>query len=102
MEKFPRPCYTRMVQVHAIIRGRVQGVFYRAFTQRCAHKLGLVGWVRNRADGNVELLAQGEKGPLEELLRQCRQGPPAAQVQDIELTWREATEAFPDFMIEPS
>ncbi len=90
------------MQVHAIIRGRVQGVFYRAFAQRCAHQLGVVGWVRNRRDGSVELLAQGERDQLEELLRLCRKGPPSAQVADLELDWREDTDPFQDFKVEAS
>ncbi|MFO1463041.1 MAG: acylphosphatase [bacterium] len=87
------------MQVHAIVRGRVQGVFFRAFTQGSAQSLGLRGWVRNRSDGSVEFLAQGEKDPLEELLRLCRRGPPSARVDDIEITWSEPEETLTGFRV---
>lgn len=88
------------MQVRAVIRGRVQGVFYRAWTQQTARSLGLSGWVRNLPDGSVELLAQGSAEPLQELLRLCRQGPPAAHVQAVEAEWSEAESDFSDFSIE--
>ncbi|MDL1872596.1 acylphosphatase [Deltaproteobacteria bacterium PRO3] len=88
------------MQVRAVIRGRVQGVFYRAWTQQTARSLGLSGWVRNLPDGSVELLAQGPAEPLRELLRLCRVGPPAARVQAVEEEWSEAESKFADFSIE--
>ena len=68
-----------------IVHGRVQGVFYRAWTVEQARALGLAGWVRNRRDGTVEILAGGESEALDELVRRCRRGPPAAQVDRIEI-----------------
>lgn len=68
----------------AVIRGRVQGVSFRAWTVRTARSLGLEGWVRNNPDGSVELLAQGEGGRVAALLEACREGPPAARVTGIE------------------
>lgn len=65
------------------MRGRVQGVFYRAWTVEQGRALGLRGWVRNRRDGSVEILAGGESGTVEELIRRCREGPPAARVERI-------------------
>jgi len=88
------------MQVHAIIHGRVQGVFFRSWTQQKASALGLVGWVRNLPDGSVELLAQGGKDPLEELLRLCRIGPPAAQVAELQSRWSDEDSEFPEFLIE--
>lgn len=88
------------MQVRAVIRGRVQGVFYRAWTQQTARSLGLKGWVRNLPDGSVELLAQGAAEPLRELLRLCRQGPPAAHVAAVEEAWSEADLDFSDFSVE--
>lgn len=76
------------------VYGRVQGVFYRAWTVEQARGLGLGGWVRNRRDGTVEILAGGESDALEALIRRCRQGPPAAQVERIEV--EEADEAASD------
>ncbi len=70
-------------RVRAIIRGRVQGVAYRASTVAEARGLGLVGWVRNLPDGSVELEAQGESDAIDALLAWCRHGPPAAAVSAV-------------------
>jgi len=72
-----------MKSVHVIISGRVQGVWYRAWTQKTAEKLGLSGWVRNCADGTVEALFSGSEDKVEAMLRQCRKGPMLARVDDI-------------------
>ncbi len=69
-----------------IIHGRVQGVGYRAWATSEARRLGLDGWVRNRRDGTVELLAKGDEAGVEQLVLACRQGPPAAVVSDIQRT----------------
>lgn len=72
------------MQVHVKITGRVQGVGYRAWARRTASQLGLSGWVRNRVNGQVELLAEGEKVALDAFLILCRQGPSWARVDRIE------------------
>ena len=61
--------------VHMFVHGRVQGVFYRAKTQKVAEGLGLTGWVKNCRDGSVEIHAEGNKEKLEELIKWCRNGP---------------------------
>lgn len=66
------------------IHGRVQGVFFRAWAVQEARALGLSGWVRNRADGSVELLAHGADAEVAKLVERCRRGPPAAKVERIE------------------
>lgn len=78
-------------RMRAVVRGRVQGVSYRWYTVREAERLGLSGWVRNLADGSVELEAEGEETRLQELLTWCKQGPPAARVTDVAATWLPAT-----------
>ncbi len=70
--------------VRAVIRGRVQGVFFRGWTHDQASRLGLAGWVRNRRDGSVEALFAGPTVTVNEMLRLCRQGPPAAIVDAVE------------------
>jgi len=67
-----------------IVRGLVQGVGYRAWMLRQAEKLGVDGWVRNRADGSIEALVSGDTAAVEELLRLCRRGPRLAEVLSIE------------------
>ena len=70
---------------HLIVHGRVQGVWYRGWTVDQASALGLDGWVRNRRDGSVEILASGPEAAIAELLRRCHAGPPAAQVERVEV-----------------
>lgn len=67
-----------------LVRGQVQGVGFRAWTLRRARALGLAGWVRNRRDGAVEILAAGPPEALEALLAACRTGPPAAVVTAVQ------------------
>ena len=67
-----------------LIHGRVQGVFFRAWTQEMAEELGLSGWVRNRANGAVEALFCGPKPAVEEMLLLARRGPELARVERIE------------------
>lgn len=71
----------RRIRVH----GRVQGVFFRNWTADKALSLGLRGWVRNRRDGSVEVVAFGEEEAVEALIAACRTGPPAATVERIEV-----------------
>lgn len=80
---------TRRLRVH----GRVQGVFYRAWTVETANALGLCGWVRNRRDGTVEILVLGDAAAVERFIESCRHGPPAAGVERIDVD--EAVEEVP-------
>lgn len=70
--------------VRILVKGKVQGVFYRASTKAEAQKLGLSGFVRNLSDGNVEIEAQGSQESIEKLLKWCKGGPPAAIVEDVQ------------------
>ena len=69
-----------------IIIGRVQGVFFRDWTNQNANQLNLDGWVRNRADGTVEALFVGLSENVDKIIKLCHVGPPAAKVEDIEVT----------------
>lgn len=73
-----------MIALRLTVHGRVQGVFYRDWTVMNARRLGLGGWVRNRPDGTVEALVQGEEGAVRRMVEHMRQGPPAARVERIE------------------
>jgi acylphosphatase len=85
------------VRVHLLISGIVQGVFFRANTERVARSLGLTGWVRNLADGRVEVIAEGQHDRIEEFVDWCHKGPRAASVDDVEVVWEEATGEFETF-----
>jgi acylphosphatase len=74
-------------RAHLFIDGRVQGVFYRAFTRELAHSLGLDGWVRNLRDGRVEALFEGEKGTIQKAIQACYTGPPGAIITNIDIQW---------------
>jgi acylphosphatase len=86
-------------RLHGFVSGRVQGVSYRAYTQREAIRLSLTGWVRNCPDGRVEFVAEGEQEALQKLVLWCYQGPPAANVTDVETQWEAATETDRTFEI---
>jgi acylphosphatase len=72
--------------LHLVIRGRVQGVFYRKWTQERARHHGIAGWVRNRDDGAVEAVFSGPAEAVDALLAECQEGPPAARVEGIDVT----------------
>jgi acylphosphatase len=86
-------------QVHLFIRGRVQGVFFRASVQREARRLGLTGWVKNRSDGAVEVLAEGEEEEIKELIGWAHRGPGPARVETVDVRWRGYSGQHPDFRI---
>ena len=86
-------------RVQLFIRGRVQGVFFRAATQREARRLGIGGWVKNRNDGSIELLAEGEEEAIKEIVSWANHGPTAARVDHVDVRWRGYTGEFPEFSI---
>ncbi|MEK7377791.1 MAG: acylphosphatase [Candidatus Binatota bacterium] len=86
-------------RVRLRIEGRVQGVFFRASAQEEAGRLGLKGWVRNCPDGSVEVVAEGEKKNIDDLVNWCRHGPPGAHVSNVQLQWQEYQSEFRDFRI---
>jgi acylphosphatase len=88
-----------LVRLHAIIEGHVQGVGYRYFVEENANTSGITGWVRNRWDGSVEVLAEGERASLEELLANLYKGPRSARVLEIKVDWQAATGEFPRFSV---
>jgi acylphosphatase len=79
------------------VRGVVQGVGYRYFVRRTATAMGLSGWVRNRFDGSVEVVAEGERSVLEAFSRELEQGPRFAEVDSVDLQWEEAEGRFRGF-----
>ena len=88
--------------VHLHIRGRVQGVGYRAFVASEARQLGIDGWVRNRRDGSVEAILRGHPADVEALIGLCRQGPTAAAVSDVDIAEVAEAAAFHGFEMRPT
>lgn len=84
-------------RLHAIVHGRVQGVNFRYYTTHEAHRLRLCGWVQNRPNGTVEVVAEGEREALEALLAFLNVGSPAADVKEVIVKWDEATGEFSAF-----
>ena len=90
---------SQQARLHAVVEGRVQGVGFRYFVEENAIALGLTGWVRNRWDGTVELVAEGERQSLERLLTIVRRGPRAAYVSNVRPEWPPASGEFKTFHI---
>lgn len=82
-----------------VVKGTVQGVFYRYSTKQAADALGLTGTVRNRPDGSVEVVAEGEEEVVGRLVEWCKQGPKGAFVEHADVEWAENTGGFRDFSI---
>lgn len=86
-------------RAHVIIEGRVQGVFFRYHTQEMAIRLGLKGWVKNRRDGRVEALFEGDKEKVDQMVQWCERGPSEARVTKVLLNWEDHTGEVDDFTI---
>ncbi len=86
-------------RAHAIISGRVQGVFFRMETKRAADRCGVCGWVRNLKDGTVEAVFEGDPDRVDDILDWCRQGPPHANVADVNVSWNDYKGGFKGFDI---
>ncbi len=86
-------------RLHAVISGVVQGVYFRSTTETEAEQLGLTGWVKNLMTGSVEVVAEGPRPALQELLAFLRQGPPGARVTNVRVDWSAATGEFKFFEV---
>lgn len=86
-------------RLHAIIHGRVQGVGFRAFVVENGLVLGAKGWARNKWDGTVEVVAEGDRQLLERLLTFLRRGPRMAIVTQVDLDWQVPTGEFKSFSV---
>jgi acylphosphatase len=86
-------------RARVIVEGTVQGVFFRSHTQDMAYTLGLTGWVKNRRDGSVEAVFEGEKKKVEQMIQWCHRGPAEARVREVHSIWEDYTGEFKDFAI---
>jgi acylphosphatase len=87
------------VRARVIVAGWVQGVFFRSETRRLANAYGVTGWVRNLEDGRVEAVFEGEEESVKRLVEFCRKGPPAARVDNVDVSWERYSGSFDDFQI---
>jgi acylphosphatase len=95
----PKTKSTDHVRLHAIVSGIVQGVNFRYYTNRQAELLGVTGWVGNRWDSTVEVVAEGTRPAVQALLDWLHHGPPAASVTGVEVTWEKVTGEFVAFRV---
>lgn len=88
-----------LARANILVLGQVQGVFFRASTLEQAQSLNITGWVQNLADGTVEIVAEGMRYALDDLVAWCKRGPPAAEVTDVIVRWSACQNEFRTFMI---
>jgi acylphosphatase len=86
-----------LARLHAVVHGRVQGVSFRYYTQKRANELNLSGYVRNKWDGTVEVVAEGRRGDLEEILSFLHEGPRSAFVTQVAIEWAAPSGDFHGF-----
>lgn len=89
----------KKVRVHIFVSGLVQGIFFRSSTKKTAQKLGAVGWVRNLPDSRVEIVAEGEKQKIEELVEWVKEGPAVARVDNLDVEYEEYKGEFNSFEV---
>jgi acylphosphatase len=87
------------IRLHATVHGRVQGVSFRYFVLECAKRLDLSGWVRNRYDGTVEVMAEGAGNKLKILVKDLNRGSKASDVSHVDIQWLDATGEYQSFKI---
>jgi acylphosphatase len=90
---------TEIAEVHVVVAGRVQGVWFRGGTRRAAQDAGVTGWVRNLPDRRVEAVLQGDRAAVERVLAFVREGPAGARVTDVVVSWRAPEEIYHGFEI---
>lgn len=89
----------QMIRVHAIISGRVQGVCFRMETKRTADRYAVFGWVKNRPDGKVEAVFEGDKVNVDMVVKWCHKGPLLSKVESVEVALDDTPEGFNEFRI---
>ena len=87
------------MQLHLIITGLVQGVSFRYYAKKAAVKLGITGWICNRSDGNLEIVAESNEDVLKEFLDWCSKGPEYANVKEVKAEWKEGKNEFNSFSV---
>jgi acylphosphatase len=96
MNKSPE---TQTARARVVVAGRVQGVFFRYSAQELANRLNVLGWVKNRWDGKVEAVFEGERNVVKHMIEWCHKGPPGAHVQSVDTHWEDYVGEFDQFSI---
>jgi acylphosphatase len=86
-------------RAHVLVSGRVQGVYYRSYAEDEARELGLTGWIRNRPDGKVEAVFEGEEKAVEDMIDWCHKGSPSSRVDKVEVGWEAPIGEFKEFRV---
>ena len=94
------PIRAPAIRAHLLISGQVQGVGFRYELREAAERAGVTGWVRNRRDGRVEALLEGDPAAVETVIAWCRRGPAGARVAEVAVQRSQPSGEFPDFTIE--
>ena len=87
-------------RAHAFYSGRVQGVGFRYEAESVAHRMGLTGWVKNLPDGRVEVVCEGPKEKIEQMLSELQDGPLGRHIKKVDCAWETPTNEFNDFCVE--
>ncbi|MFZ2330225.1 MAG: acylphosphatase [Atribacterota bacterium] len=87
------------VCAHILVSGRVQGVAFRYYARNMAYQLGVGGWIKNLANGQVELVVDGSKNSVNEMIEWCKQGPRMAQVENVEVDWLPCSVEYSHFQV---
>lgn len=90
---------TQKARARVVVAGRVQGVFFRYSAQELANRLKVLGWVKNRWDGKVEAVFEGERNVVKQMIEWCHKGPPGAHVQSVDMHWEDYVGEYDQFSI---
>ena len=88
-----------MIEMHAVVSGKVQGVAYRTYVQEAATNLGLVGYVKNASDGTVFVVAQGIPDTLKEFVEYLNEGSLMSKVEGVAVDWRSVSATYGEFSV---
>jgi len=88
------------VRARILVSGVVQGVYFRAYARKEAQRQGIHGWVRNRANGTVEAVVEGEESAVQRFIAWCHHGPPSAAVTEVQVVWEPYRGEFRGFAIQ--
>jgi acylphosphatase len=91
--------FKERARVRIVVRGKVQGVFFRDYVKKEADKMQITGWAKNTEDGGVEIVAEGDKACLRQLIILCEKGNPLSTVTNVDYDWEEYSGKFNDFYI---